>query len=47
MLEAVAAVAGERLCQATALTAEVFGGIGGTRSGSGRQLDGVGSGRQG
>jgi len=47
MLEAAAAAAGERLCQATALTAEVLGGVGGTRSGTGRQLDGVGSGRQG
>ena len=37
----------KRLCQPTALTAEVFGGVGGTRSGAERQLDGVGSRRQG
>lgn len=47
MLEAAAAGAGERLCQPTALTAEVFGGVGGTHSGAERQLDGVGSRRQG
>lgn len=46
-LEAAAAAGGERLYQATALTPEVFAGVGGTRSGVDRQPDGVSSGRKG